>query len=72
MSTRSRRDDKNTKSRLKKYDESSESSEDKSSIVSKNTTNGSQTNNNNNNNKPDANLVANLESITGILDYYKL
>jgi hypothetical protein len=70
MSTRSRRDDKNTKSRLKKYDESSESSEDKSSIVSKNTTNGSQTNNNNN--KPDANLVANLESITGILDYYKL
>jgi hypothetical protein len=70
MSTRSRRDDKNTKSRLKKYDESSESSEDKSSIVNKNknTTNGSQTNNN----KPDANLVANLESITGILDYYKL
>ena len=71
MSTRSRRDDKNTKSRLKKYDESSESSEDKSSIVSKNTTNGSQTNNNNNN-KLDANLVANLESITGILDYNKL
>ena len=62
MSTRSRRDD--AKSRSKKHDDSGESSEDKSAAATS-SNNKSKAATNGNSKKPDANLVANLESITG-------
>ena len=58
MSTRSRRDDKNSKSHLKKFDEISESNEDKSST-------SMNKNKNPANAKPDENLIAELQTIAG-------